>query len=84
MNIFESWQFYAACAGYMVFMAAVGALEIPTKESAALYRWLYRFLNALAVNMKDVAGGRMLRRTDHFAVQPLPPVEAERNKQEER
>jgi hypothetical protein len=58
MNIFASWQVYACFAAYVAFMAAVGALEQPDASSSKGYRWLYRFLNSLAVNVKNVADAR--------------------------
>lgn len=59
MNIFASWEFYAAGISYMIFMAAVGALEAPSVNSSPFYSWLYRFLNALAMNLKDAASTRL-------------------------
>ncbi len=58
MSIFASWQLYALFGVYAAFMAAVGALEPPDTTSSKGYRWLYKFLNSLAVNVKDVAGAR--------------------------
>jgi hypothetical protein len=54
MNILMNWQLYAVGGGYVVFMAAVGAMEAPTESSHPVYRWAYKFLNQLAVNVTAV------------------------------
>ena len=52
--IFANWQLYAVGGAYVVFMAAVGAMEPPTETSKPFYRWAYKFLNQLAVNVTAV------------------------------
>ena len=38
--------------GYLVFMALVGGMPEPTKDSGFKYRWLYGSLHILALNWK--------------------------------
>jgi hypothetical protein len=37
---------------YVIFMAAVGALEAPPATANYFLHWAYRFLNALAINLQ--------------------------------
>lgn len=43
---------------YVVFMAAVISLEPPPENAHYFWRWGYRFLNALAVNLPNHLPGR--------------------------
>lgn len=37
-----------------VFLIAVSSMEAPTKESSAFYRYSFRFLNGLALQLKRI------------------------------
>ena len=44
---------------YVVFMAAVSSLEEPPQDAAYFWRWAYRFVNTLAVNIPNrLPGGQ--------------------------
>lgn len=49
--------------GYVVFMAAVTSLEEPAPTAAYFWRWAYRFVNALAVNIPHQLPNRGAGRT---------------------
>jgi hypothetical protein len=45
-------------AMYIVFMAAVDAMEAPTPQDSRRYRWWFRFLHIVAVNGSRAAAAK--------------------------
>lgn len=47
--------FWGVALGYYLIIAAIGALEMPKKDSGAFYHWFFRFANGFAANLKRAA-----------------------------
>jgi hypothetical protein len=66
--LFVQKHFVLLAVSYVVFMAAVGAMEPPNEKSSAFYGWTFRFLNGLAINLDRAAHGRSFNNSNQEAL----------------
>ena len=66
MHLILAHPAIALAAGYIALNCLVAGMPAPAANSGLGYRWLYGSLNALALNIRELARA-------HYPQVPLPP-----------